>query len=116
MVYVARNPKDAIVSYYHHHKLFKFHDYKGDLEEFAQYFMDDESMFLFVFVHSVHKTFYSIDITYLYLNNFFCGNLVLYSPFFPHLLDAWSKRNHPNLHFMFFEDMKKVIKAFSLFN
>ena len=69
-----------------------------------------------VCVHSVHKTFYSIDITYLYLNNFFCGNLVLYSPFFPHLLDAWSKRNHPNLHFMFFEDMKKVIKAFSLFN
>ncbi len=39
------------------------------------------------------------------------GNLVLFSPFFPNLLDAWSKRNHPNLHFVFFEDMKKVAFA-----
>lgn len=36
--------------------------------------------------------------------------VVLYAPFFPHILDAWSKRNHPNMHFMFFEDMKKVIR------
>nr|CAH0102989.1 unnamed protein product [Daphnia galeata] len=78
VVYVARNPKDVIVSYYHHNKLFTFHDYKGDLEEFAQYLMDDETV---------------------------------YSPFFPHLLDAWSKRNHPNLHFMFFEDMKKDLRG-----
>ncbi|XP_046448183.1 sulfotransferase 1E1-like [Daphnia pulex] len=78
VVYVARNPKDAIVSFYHHHKLIKFHDYQGTLEEFAQYFMDDE---------------------------------ILYSPFFPHMLDAWSKRNHPNMHFMFFEDMKKDLRG-----
>jgi hypothetical protein len=45
VVYVARNPKDAIVSFYHHHKLMKFQDYQGTLEEFAQYFMDDESMY-----------------------------------------------------------------------
>jgi hypothetical protein len=43
VVYVARNPKDAIVSFYHHHKLITLHDYQGNLEEFAQYFMDDES-------------------------------------------------------------------------
>ncbi len=41
-MYVARNPKDAIVSFCYHHKLIKTHDYKGDLEEFANYFMDDE--------------------------------------------------------------------------
>jgi estrone sulfotransferase len=44
VVYVARNPKDAIVSFYHHHKLMKLYDYQGNLKEFAQYFMDDESM------------------------------------------------------------------------
>lgn len=38
---------------------------------------------------------------------------VLGSPFFPHILDAWSKRNHPNMHFMFYEDMKKVVIKFS---
>ena len=41
---------------------------------------------------------------------------VLYSPFFPHLLDALSKRNHPNMHFMFFEDMKKVYNSLVLYN
>ena len=28
------------------------------------------------------------------------------------MLDAWSKRHHPNMHFMFFEDMKKVLLKF----
>lgn len=32
----------------------------------------------------------------------------MYSPFFPHILDAWNKRHHPNLHFMLYEDMKRV--------
>jgi hypothetical protein len=38
----------------------------------------------------------------------------VYAPFFPHILDAWSKRHHPNMHFMFYEDMKKVILVNSL--
>ncbi|KAI9563465.1 hypothetical protein GHT06_010928 [Daphnia sinensis] len=78
VVYVARNPKDVIVSYYFHHKLIKSHGYTGTLEELAEYFMNDE---------------------------------VLYSPFFPHVLDAWSKRNHPNMHFMFYEDMKRDLRG-----
>ena len=42
MVYVARNPKDVIVSFFYHHKLMKLHNYTGDIEQFAQYFMDNE--------------------------------------------------------------------------
>ena len=39
---MARNPKDAIVSFYYHHTLFqKFYNYKGDLSQFARYFMND---------------------------------------------------------------------------
>jgi len=74
-----------MVSYYHHHKLIKFHDYKGNLEQFAQYFMDDK---------------------------------VLAAPFFDHILEAWAKRDHPNLLFIFYEDMKKVFlknKTMNLF-
>lgn len=39
---MARNPKDVIVSFYHHHKLIKIHEFTGSVDEFAQYFMDDE--------------------------------------------------------------------------
>ena len=42
VVYVARNPKDVIVSYYFHHKLIKVHGYTGTLDEFAEFFMNDE--------------------------------------------------------------------------
>jgi hypothetical protein len=39
---VARNPKDVIVSYYYHHKLIKLQSYTGTLDDFAEYFMNDE--------------------------------------------------------------------------
>jgi hypothetical protein len=41
-VYVARNPKDVIVSFYHHHKLMKMQGCDGNLENFADYFMKDQ--------------------------------------------------------------------------
>lgn len=44
MVYVARNPKDVIVSYFYHHKLIKFQNFSGDIEQFSQYFMDNECL------------------------------------------------------------------------
>lgn len=42
VVYVTRNPKDVIVSFYYRHKAMKHHGYKGNLEQFAQYFMENE--------------------------------------------------------------------------
>lgn len=34
---------------------------------------------------------------------------VVFGPYFAHVLDAWSKRHHPNLLFLFYEDLKKVL-------
>ena len=33
---------------------------------------------------------------------------VMWTPYFATVLDAWANRNHPNMLFLFFEDMKKV--------
>ena len=46
VVYVARNPKDVIVSYYHHHRLFSNVDnrFEATLEQFAEHFIDDLGM------------------------------------------------------------------------
>ncbi|KAK4315861.1 hypothetical protein Pmani_012943 [Petrolisthes manimaculis] len=73
VVYLARNPKDAIVSFYHHSRIFKNHNYTGTFDEFVQFFLDDD---------------------------------LIYGPYWLHLKTAWKQRNHPNLHFMFFEDLK----------
>ena len=33
---------------------------------------------------------------------------VYYAPFFPHILEGWAKKDHPNFLFLFYEDMKSV--------
>jgi Sulfotransferase domain len=71
----------VIVSYFHYHRLMDFHQFTGDVEKFAEYFMRDE---------------------------------VLASPYFPHLLQAWNQRHHPNMLFVFYEDLKRVILITSI--
>ncbi|XP_037093832.1 luciferin sulfotransferase-like [Pollicipes pollicipes] len=74
VVYTARNPKDACVSYYNHNRLVRLLDFTGDLEMFVDLFMRD---------------------------------LVVETPFIEHMIEAWNRRHHPNLCFLFFEDMKR---------
>ncbi len=37
--------------------------------------------------------------------------LVVWSPFWEHILQAWRLRDHPNMLFIFFEDLKKDLKG-----
>ncbi|XP_045111116.1 sulfotransferase 1A1-like isoform X2 [Portunus trituberculatus] len=78
VVYVARNPKDAIVSYYHFMRVVQLFNYTGSFEEFTKNFMNSEHV---------------------------------YMPYWPHMKAAWDLRHHPNMHFVFFEDMKSDIMA-----
>lgn len=73
VVYVARNPKDVVVSFHHHCRMFKNHNYVGSFEDFVQYFVNDD---------------------------------LLYGPYWLHLKEAWEKREEPNVHFIFYEDLK----------
>ncbi|XP_045104699.1 sulfotransferase 1E1-like [Portunus trituberculatus] len=72
-MWLARNPKDMLVSYHHHCQLINMHGFVGTLEDFIQYFVDDD---------------------------------LVYGTYAEHLKEAWERRNHPNLHIMFYEDMK----------
>lgn len=42
VVYVARNPKDVVVSLHHHCRLLQTLDYSGTLEQFIKYFVEDD--------------------------------------------------------------------------
>ncbi|XP_063631922.1 luciferin sulfotransferase-like [Cydia splendana] len=76
VVYIARDPRDVAVSYYHLHRL--LYTYSGDF-----------------------KTFW----------NNFLNNLVRFTPYFPHVKEAWALRHHPNMLFIFYEDMKKDLPS-----
>ncbi|XP_037085788.1 sulfotransferase 1C4-like isoform X2 [Pollicipes pollicipes] len=78
VVYVARNPKDMLVSYFNHLKLLKMQGFDSDLETLFEYFIKGQALEV---------------------------------PFFPHVLEAWNLRHHPNMCFLFFEDMKRDLKG-----
>ncbi|XP_046390345.1 sulfotransferase 1C4-like [Ischnura elegans] len=78
VVYVARNPKDVAVSYFHLNKLLKD---VGDHIEFSQYW------------------------------DLFQRNLLHWTPFWSHVDEAWRLKDHKNMLFLFYEDMKKDLPA-----
>lgn len=41
IIYVARNPKDVVVSNYHMNRLNRINEYRNDFKTFVQYFLDD---------------------------------------------------------------------------
>lgn len=56
---MARNPKDAVVSFYHHCRIFKNQDFTNTFEEFVQYFLDGDCKFrlLVCFIYHVGGIF-----------------------------------------------------------
>ncbi|KAG0708496.1 Sulfotransferase family cytosolic 1B member 1 [Chionoecetes opilio] len=74
VVYVARNPRDVCVSYYHHQCSLISAEFIGNFPEFL---------------------------------DFWCRDLCRQGPFWEHLKEAWAKRNHRNILFLFYEDMKE---------
>ena len=78
VVTCIRNPKDTLVSMFHHEKLLNFVNFGGDFAEFFDLFMN---------------------------------NLVIFSPYWEYTLEAWNRRDHPNLCLLFFEDLKKDLEG-----
>ena len=78
VVYVARNPKDVAVSFYHHNLIVPGHGFVGNFEQFMQFFEE---------------------------------GLHVFGSYWHHVRGGWHQRNHRNLKFVWFEDMKRDQKA-----
>lgn len=50
VVYVARHPLDAAVSFYHHNRLIKFHDYVGDFKTYWELFRNGNCKYFINFI------------------------------------------------------------------
>ncbi|XP_045491459.1 sulfotransferase 1C4-like [Colias croceus] len=78
VVYVARDPRDAAVSFYH---LSRTYVIQGAPKDFKTYW------------------------------NYFIKGLHHYSPVFEHVKEAWNLRHHPNLLFLFYEELSKDLPS-----
>lgn len=105
VVYVARNPKDVIVSYYHLNKLYRTQGYVNDFEIFFKYFLNDLCMFIF---HIFFFEKFMFSSFYIYFIRLFS---VHWSPYFEHIKDGWNRRNEENVLFLFYEDLLSDLKG-----
>ncbi|GBP28019.1 Sulfotransferase 1C4 [Eumeta japonica] len=78
VVYIARDPRDVAVSFYHLNRTIRTQGYIGDFKTYWHYFMN---------------------------------NLHHWTPFFEHLKEAWAQRHHPNMLFLFYEELYKDLPA-----
>ena len=75
IVYIIRNPKDVMVSYYHFYRMNSdFGNFKGTWNDYFQYFMDQ-------------------------------GKLLGYGNHYDHTLGYWQHRHDDNLFIVFYEDI-----------
>ncbi|XP_038212109.1 sulfotransferase 1E1-like [Zerene cesonia] len=86
VIYVARDPRDCMVSVYYLYKMVTRSLMRGTFAQFWEAFRRD---------------------------------LLPWMPIVSHANEAWEQRGHPNLHFMFYEDMlkdlPKMIRGVSAF-
>ncbi|XP_063822181.1 luciferin sulfotransferase-like [Ostrinia nubilalis] len=90
VVYVARDPRDVAVSYYHHQSLtFYFRcGFTGDFTHFWDCFRKDMNLGIII----------SVD----------------WTPYFEQVKEAWDKRDHPNMLFLFYEEILEVRRVMSI--
>ena len=94
---MARSPKDVCVSYHHHHKLFNAQEFTGTFDQFFDLFITDERKQFFSFNENC-----SLE---LFFN--LISLLVLYSPYLTIVLEAWKQKDHSNMLFLHYEEMKQ---------
>lgn len=104
VIYMARNPKDLVVSYYQFHRSLRTMSYRGTFQEFCRRFTNDkrESASTPEMVPPPHSwSFSSHSPTYLSLQ-------VGYGSWFEHVQEFWEHRMDSNVLFLKYEDMYKV--------
>ncbi|KAI5652111.1 sulfotransferase domain-containing protein [Phthorimaea operculella] len=64
----------------------------------------------FFFMHKLFR-YFDDDVEFKEFWELYKKDMVFHMPIFPHIEEAWQKRNHPNVEFIFYEDMQKDLRG-----
>lgn len=119
VIYMARNPKDLVVSYYQFHRSLRTMSYRGTFQEFCRRFMNDKRKYVgywdTVKLPSGFKSVNSCTALSLLYLSLFVSLKVGYGSWFEHVQEFWEHRMDSNVLFLKYEDIYKVISSLSRF-
>lgn len=116
VIYMARNPKDLVVSYYQFHRSLRTMSYRGTFQEFCRRFMNDKRKYA-VSSQSVTIGVLSPDYWQFIQQLWVSLSLSLkvgYGSWFEHVQEFWEHRMNSNVLFLKYEDMYKVKSSLPL--
>ncbi len=97
VIYVCRNPRDVCVSYFHHtNTLHTSYLYEGNFEQYMNLFIKGKL--------SYGSYWYHLKVTPLHID---ISLFTSHPGFHSQMQSGLAKKDHPNMMFLWFEDMKK---------
>ncbi|KAJ2939758.1 hypothetical protein O0L34_g17950 [Tuta absoluta] len=64
----------------------------------------------FFFMHKLFR-YFDDEVTFKEFWELYKKDLLIHMPIFPHIDEAWQQRNHPNVKFVFYEEMQKDLRG-----
>nr|XP_046258493.1 amine sulfotransferase-like [Scatophagus argus] len=116
VVYVWRNPKDVLVSYYHFAHSWMFIEAPQSFEDLLHQFLNGHSRFsiygpvpLMEQIHPLQMYLTCVFVWLSYYSVFFCASYV--GSWFDHVREYYAARDQLNIHFVQYENMLKDLRG-----
>lgn len=126
LIYIARNPRDTVISYFYFMQLLTQSSFQGPLSSFIDMFLSDKGVYVERptkrKVHALEDKHIPFPLQQFIVALIMCcvsPSPVMYSPYFGHVLGYWHSRQNPNILFVTYEELHqdppKVIRRMAEF-